>query len=83
MVCKIDGHNTAESVHDGEHVKISSSPIQKTPQPSRQSTKLRNMNISIETKLVIKFGAPDVRRIELRAKKLPRVYTIENMRKAP
>ena len=60
-------------------MKSSSSPIQKTAQPSRQSTKLRIMNISIETKVLIKFGASNVRCVELTAKKLPKVYTMENM----
>ena len=56
-----------------------SSPIQKTTQPSRQSTKLRNMIISMKTKVLIKFGASNARCVELRAKKLSKVYTIENM----
>ena len=62
-------------------MKSSYTPIQKTPQPRCQLTKLRIMNniISIETKVLIKFGASDVKCVELRAKKLPNVYTIENM----
>ena len=60
-------------------MKSSSSPIQKTAQPSRQSTKLRIMNISMKTKVLIKFGASNVRCVELTAKKLPKVYTMENM----
>ena len=60
-------------------MKSSFSPIQKTTQPSRQSTKLRNMIISMETKVLIKFGASDVRFVELRAKKLPKVYSMDNM----
>ena len=66
----------------GEHVKSPSSPIQKTAQPSRQSMKIRIMNNSIETKVLIKFGASDVRFVELRAKKLPKMYTMEYMWKA-
>ena len=54
-------------------------PTQKAPQPRRHSTKLRIMNISIERKVLIKFGASYVKCVELRAKKLPNVYTIENM----
>ena len=60
-------------------MKSSYTPIQKAPQPRRQSTKLRIMNISIERKVLIKFRASDVKCVELRAKKLPDVYTIENM----
>ena len=60
-------------------MKSSYTPIQKTPQPSRQSTKLRIMNISIETKVLIKFGTSDVKCVEMRAIKLSNVYTIENM----
>ena len=60
-------------------MKSSCTPIQKTPQPCRQSTKLRIMNISMKTKVLIKFGASDVKCVEMRAKKLSNVYTIENM----
>ena len=60
-------------------MKSSYTPIQKAPQPRRHSTKLRIMNISMKTKVLIKFGASDVKCVELRAKKLPNVYTVENM----
>ena len=62
-------------------MKSSYTPIQKAPQPRRQSTKLRIMNISMKTKvlIMIKFGASDVKCVESRAKKLRNVYTIENM----
>ena len=63
-------HEVHQKVYTIENMlKLSSSsPIQTIPQPCRQSTKLRNMNISIETKVLIKFGASDVRCVELRAK---------------
>ena len=60
-------------------MKSSSSPIQKTAQPSRQSTKLRNMIISMKTKVLIKFGASDVRFVELRDKRLSKVYSMDNI----
>ena len=60
-------------------MKSSYTPIQKTPQPHRQSTKLRIMNISMKTKVLIKFGASDVKCVEVRAKNLLNVYTIEDM----
>ena len=60
-------------------MKSSYTPIQMTPQPRRQSTKLRIMNISMKTKVLIKFRASDVKCVELIAKNLPNVYTTENM----
>ena len=60
-------------------MKSLSSPMQKTTQPSRQSMKLRIMNISIEIKALIKFGTSDVRFVELRDKRLSKVHSMENM----
>ena len=60
-------------------MKSSYTPTQKAPQPRRQSTKLRITNISMKTKVLIKFGASDVKCVELRAKNLLNVYTTENM----
>ena len=39
-------------------------------QPRRQSVKLRIMTISIKTKVLNKFGASEMKCVELRAKKL-------------
>ena len=44
-------------VHLAVHVKSSSSHVWNTPQPCRQSTKLRIMPISIKIKIAIKIGA--------------------------
>ena len=41
-----------------------------TPQPCRQSTKLRTMIISVLPKIVVKFEASEMMCVELRAKKL-------------
>ena len=57
-------------VHFVVHVKSSSSHVQNTPQPCRQSTKLKNMTISIKAKIVFKFEASQMMYAELRAKKL-------------
>ena len=56
-------------VHFAVHVKCSSSHVQNTPQPRRQSTKLNSMIISIKTKVVFKFEASQMMCVELRAKK--------------
>ena len=62
-----------------EHVKISYSHVQNTPQPCRQSTKLRNMTISIKTKVLIKFEASEMMCVELKGKNLRKVYHLPNM----
>ena len=46
----------------------SSSHVENTPQPCRQSTKLRAMIINIKTKIVVKFEASGMMCVELRAK---------------
>ena len=48
----------------------SSSHVENTPQPCRQSTKLRTMIINIKIKMVVKFEASEMMCVELRAKKL-------------
>ena len=48
----------------------SSSHVENTPQPCRQSTKLRTMIISVQSKIVVKFVASEMMCVELRAKKL-------------
>ena len=48
----------------------SSSHVKNTPQPCRQSTKLRTMIISVLPKIVVKFEASEMMCVELRAKKL-------------
>ena len=57
-------------VHFAVHVNSSSSCVQNTPQPHRQSMKLNNMIISIKTKVVFKFEASQMMCVELRARKL-------------
>ena len=52
------------------YVNPSSSHVENTPQPCRQSTKLRTMIIIIKTKIVVKFEASEMMCVELRAKKL-------------
>ena len=52
------------------YVNPSSSHVENTPQPCRQSTKLRTMIINIKTKIVVKFEASEMMCVELRAKKL-------------
>ena len=47
-----------------------SSHVKNTPQPCRQSAKLRIMIIIIKTKIVVKFEASGMMCVELRAKKL-------------
>ena len=59
-VCGFEGQNAMGLVHFAEHVKILSSDVQNTPQPCRQSTKLRNMTISIKTKVVVKCGSSEI-----------------------
>ena len=56
------------------YVKSSSSHVQNTPQPCRQSTKLRIMIGSIKTKVLVKFEASETMCVGLRAKKLRNVY---------
>ena len=57
------------------YVKSSSSHVQNTPQPCRQSKKLRIMIGSIKTKVVVKFEASETMCVGLRARKLRNVYT--------
>ena len=57
-------------VHFAVHVKSSFSHVHTTPQPCRQSTKLESMTTSIRTKVLVKFGAPQMMCVESRAKKL-------------
>ena len=45
----------------------SSSHVENTPQPCRQSTKLRAMIINIKTKIVVKLEASGMMCVELRA----------------
>ena len=52
------------------YVKCSFSHAQNTLQPCHQLMKLRIMTISIETKVLIKFGASEMICVELRGKKL-------------
>ena len=58
---------------------ISYSHVQSTPKPCCQSTKLRNITISIKTKVLIKFEAWEIMCVELRGKKLRKVYHLPNM----
>ena len=46
------------------------SHVENTPQPCRQSTKLRTMIISVLPNIVVKFEASETMCVELRAKKL-------------
>ena len=78
-MCGIEGKKATKSVPFAEHVNISYSHVQNTPQPCRQSTKLRNMTISIKTKVLIKFEASEMMCVELRGKKLRKVYHLPNM----
>ena len=48
----------------------SSSHVENTPQPCRQSTKPRTMIINMKTKIVEQFEASGMMCVELRAKKL-------------
>ena len=57
-------------VHIDVYVNLSSSHVENTPQPCRQSTKLRTMISSVKSKIVIKFEASEKMCVELRAKKL-------------
>jgi hypothetical protein len=50
------------------HTKCSYSHVQNIIQTHRQTTKLRNMIISIKTKVLIKFGTSEMTCVELRAK---------------
>ena len=50
--------------------------MENTPQPCRQSTKLRIMISSVQAKVVVKFEASEMMYTELRAKKLQNVYTL-------
>ncbi len=52
------------------YVKCSSSRAPNTLQPHCQLMKLRNMTISIKTKVLIKYGTSEMMCVELRAKKL-------------
>ena len=52
------------------YVNPSYSHVENTPQPCRQSTKLRTMIINIKTKIVVKFEASEMMCVELRAQKL-------------
>ena len=54
----------------------SSSHVENTPLPCRQSTKLRIMISSVQAKVVVKFEASEMMYTELRAKKLQNVYTL-------
>ena len=45
----------------------SSSLVENTPQPCRQSTKPRTMIVNIKTKMVVKFEASEMMCVELRA----------------
>ena len=74
-MCWIKSQKATKCVHIGIHVKSSSSHVQNTPQPCRQSTKLRIMIGSIKTKVVVKFQASEKMCVGLRAKKLRNVYT--------
>ena len=52
-------------VHIDVYVNLSSSHVENTPQPCRQSTKLRTMISSIKPKIVVKFKASEMMRMEL------------------
>ena len=58
------------------YVNPSSSHVENTPQPCRQSTKLRIMISSVQAKVVVKFEASELMCIELKAKKLWKVYIL-------
>ena len=58
------------------YANSSFSHVENTPQPCRQSTKLRTMIVNIKTKMVVKFEASEMMSVELRAKKLCNVYTL-------
>ena len=58
------------------YVNPSSSHVENTPQPCRQSTKLRIMISSVQAKVVVKFEASEMMCTESRAKKLWKVYTL-------
>ena len=76
-VCKIESQKVTKCVQFIERMKSSPSHVQNAPQPRRQSTKLRNMIISMKTKVPVKFRASMVKCVELitRAKKLLNVYS--------
>ena len=65
-----------------EHVKVSSSHVQNTPHPYYQPTKLKIMNTSTKTKVVIKFGGSEII-CGIEGQKLWKVYTSPNMRSHP
>ena len=54
----------------GVHVKSSFSHVQNTPQPYRQSMKLRIMIGSIKIKVVFEFEVSEMMCVGLRAKEL-------------
>ena len=74
---------TTECVQFIEHVKSSTSHVQNAPQPHCQSTKLRNMIISMKTKVLVKFGASMVKCVELSQKATERVQFIEHVKSSP
>ena len=78
-VCGVECQKVNERVHFTECVKLSSSPTQKTPQPYRQVMILRIMIITMKTKVQVEFGASWMMCVELRAKKLVNVYTLQNV----
>ncbi len=81
-VCRIESQKAMKCVHFAIHVRSSSSHVQVTLQPCRQSTKFKNMTISIKTKVVFKFEASYMMCVEFRAKKLWNVYTLPYMLEA-
>ena len=82
-VCRIESQKATECVQFIEHVKSSPSHVQNAPQPRRQSTKLRNIIISMKTKVMVKFGASMVRCVELSQKATERVQFIEHVKNSP
>ena len=69
-MCRIKSQKAMKYAYIGVHVESSFSHVQNTPQPYRQSMKLRIMIGSIKTKVVVKFEAPDMMCVGIRAKKL-------------
>ena len=67
---------TAVYAYNILYVKFSYSYVQSMPQPHSQSTELKNMITSIKTKVPIKYGRSGMLCVELRTKKLWKMYQL-------
>ena len=67
---RIKSQKAMKCAYIGVHVKSYFSHVQNTPQPHRQSMKLKIMISSIKTKVVVKFEVSEMMCVGLRAKKL-------------